>query len=283
MGVCQGMDAVIHLASHPEAIGRDADEWHYQLSVNGTRALLEEASSVGVGCFVYTSSVKAIGELTQTCADESVQPRPVSGYGWAKLAAEKLVLEGGWAKAMQTSVLRLPIVYGSNLNSNLMRMIAAVDRGRFPPLPEVGNKRSMVHVDDVVQALLLAAENPAAAGQIYLVTDERAYSTREIYEAICRALGKPIPRWSVPVPLLRAAAAAGDLFRYVSGRTLPLNRSALEKLLGSAWYSSDKIRRELGFRPTRTLESALPEMVSAYRAWKREGAMDSEKKAGALS
>jgi UDP-glucose 4-epimerase len=122
-----------------------------------------------------------------------------------------------------------------------------------------------VHVDDVVQALLLAAEKPEAAGQTYIVTDGRVYSTRGIYRLICAALGRSAPRWAVPIGLLKLLAAVGDLIGKVKGRAFVFNSMTLEKLIGSAWYSSAKIALELGYQPTRSLEDSLPEMIVEYR------------------
>ena len=184
-------------------------------------------------------------------------------HGRAKLADEGRVLAAA-DHGVYACVLRLPVVYGRDNRGNIPRMIEAVDRGRFPPLPEVHNRRSMVHVDDVVRAALLAAGSEAASGKVYLVTDGEVYSGGRIYAAICGALGRVPPRWSVPVGLLRAGAAAGEFAGRVTGRPMPLNRAVLRKLLGSAWYSSGRIVRELGFRPSRTLEDALPEMVAVY-------------------
>jgi nucleoside-diphosphate-sugar epimerase len=144
-------------------------------------------------------------------------------------------------------------------------MIAAIDRGIFPPLPELGNRRSMVHVVDAVQAAVLAAHTPAANGQCYIVTDGRAYSTHELYELICRALGKPIPRWHVPLWSLKALGKVGDAIGQISGIRFLFDSDALDKLIGSAWYSSDKISRQLGYCPTITLETAMPELIAWYR------------------
>jgi nucleoside-diphosphate-sugar epimerase len=116
-------------------------------------------------------------------------------------------------------------------------------------------------VDDTVQAMLLAAVKPAASGQVYIVTDGCTYSTREIYNLIAKNLGMRLPKWSVPVLLLQAAARTGDgLLRL--GVKAPLNSVVLGKLLGSAWYSSEKIRRELGFQPHYDLQRALPEIIA---------------------
>ena len=123
----------------------------------------------------------------------------------------------------------------------------------------------MVHVDDVVQALLLAAGKPEADGQAYIVTDRQVYSTRQIYEQCCEALGKEVARWSVPLNVLRLAAKGGDIFLWLTGRRFSLDSETLEKLLGSAWYSSDKIYHDLGFRPQWNLKRALSAMVAEYR------------------
>jgi UDP-glucose 4-epimerase len=268
-GCCKGIHTVFHLAGYAHAADQESPEaarLHRETTVQGTTALLEDAVTARVRRFVFLSSVKAIGEGGDNCLDESAVPAPSSHYGRSKLEAERLVLATGRDHGLHVCALRLPLVYGPGNKGNIPRMIAAVDRRRFPPLPEVHNRRSMVHVDDVVKALLLTAESPAANGQVYIVTDEQVYSTREIYAAICRALGRRLPTWNVPAWLLRAGGRLGDALESITGRRMPVNHATLEKLLSSAWYSSDKIRRELGFRPTHTLYKALPQMIAEHRA-----------------
>ncbi len=270
-GLCDGVQTVFHCAglAHTEARGReDYSEEQWSTTVGGTENLLAEADGK-IRNVVYLSSVKAMGAGGERELDETFTPHPEGAYGTARLAAESRILEFGKRQGVQTSVLRLSMVYGSDCKGNVPRMIEAVDRNRFPPLPETGNRRSMVHVDDVVQAALLAARNPHAAGQVYIVTDGRIYSTRQIYVWICHALGKEVPGWTVPVWLLRAAASAGDLIGAVRGRRFVFNSDVLDKLAGSAWYSSRKITEELGFHPTRDLEDSLPEMVAYYRQCQR--------------
>ncbi len=266
-GLCDGVDTVFHCAglAHTEAQGNeDYSGAQWRATVDGTENLLEEAAGK-VRSIIYLSSVKAMGEGGEQELDESSVPHPEGAYGQARLAAEARVLEFGRRHGVRVCILRLSMVYGAGCKGNLPRMIAAVDRNRFPPLPETGNRRSMVYVEDVVQAALLAADNDRAAGQVYIVTDGKGYSTRQIYEWICSALGKPIPRWTVPPGLLRSAALAGDLIGTVRGRSFAFNSRALEKLLGSAWYSSRKITEELGYHPSCDVERALPEMIAAYR------------------
>lgn len=262
--ICQGVDAVYHLASYAHASHvpeEQAANAFRRVIIDGTRAILESALAAGVKSFVFVSSVKAMGEGGASCLDETSQVAPQSAYGRAKLSAEQAILAAGQRNGMHVAIIRLPMVYGRDNKGNLPRMIESVGRGHFPPLPEVHNKRSMVHVQDVVQALLLAAESPSANGRVYIVTDGQTYSTRQIYDWICQSLGKPTPRWAVPIVVLKAAAVVGDVIGRLRGRPFFFNRDVLEKLIGSAWYSSEKITRELGYRPRFNLESTIPEIV----------------------
>ena len=264
--ICAGVHTVFHLASYAEEAQFDeTGDLHWRVTVEGTRHLLEAAAHSGVKRFIYVSSVKAMGEGGKSCLDESSSAEPVSSYGRAKREAERLVQEAGRRHDMHVCNLRLPLVYGRDNRGSIWRMIAAIDRGRFPPLPETGNRRSMVHVDDVIQALLLASDNPAAQGHTYLVTDGRIYSTHQIYVGICKALGRPAPRWNFPIILLRAAARMGDMTGWIRGRSFIFNTAVLDKLIGSACYSCENIKTDLGYRPTRFLEDGLREMVDEYK------------------
>ncbi len=265
-GVADDAEVVYHLAglAHREG-GGFPEDMHRRVTVDGTRHLLNEAIQAGVRRFVFASSVKAMGEGTEGCLDETSPAAPKTAYGIAKREAEELVIEKGREFGMHVCVLRLPLVYGPGNKGNIPRMIKAIGRGIFPPIPEVGNSRSMVHVEDVVQALLLAADGPAANGKIYIVTDGRAYSTREIYKAILKALGRDVPRWTVPAWALRWGARTADAVLRMAGRSRPSCTAEMEKLLCSAWYDPSRIRHELGFEPRHTLFDALAEMVADYR------------------
>ncbi|MDT4289264.1 NAD-dependent epimerase/dehydratase family protein [Methylomonas sp. MO1] len=259
--LCAGIDVVFHLAGKAHALAenqQDAAEYR-QVNTEGTRKLLEAAQQAGVKKFVFFSSVKAVGYGNQQPMDETLNEPASDPYGLSKYDAEQLVLHGGYVP--HPVVLRLSMVYGDTGKGNLPRMIRAIRRGIFPPLPESGNQRSMVHVTDVVTSALLAAEKLEAAGQIYIVTDQQSYSTRQIYDAIRAALGKSPLAWSVPMPLLASFARLGDGFGQLTGRRFPIDSDSLEKLTGSAWYSSAKIGRELGFQPRQTLWKALPDII----------------------
>lgn len=262
-----GCDTVFHLAGKAHALtGVQGDEEAYRaVNAGGTRHVLEGAAAGGARCVVVFSSVKAMGEGGDRCLDESFTSRPETPYGRSKLEAEHAALEIGKQTGLHVTCLRFPLVYGPGNKGNLFRMIVAIDRGIFPPLPELNNRRSMVHVVDAVRAALLVAGTPEASGQCYIVTEGRPYSTRELYDLICRALGKQIPRWHVPLWTLKGLGKVGDAIGKISGKQFLFDSDVLDKLIGSAWYSSEKIFRQLGYQSSITFQDALPELVAWYR------------------
>ncbi|MEO5330760.1 MAG: NAD-dependent epimerase/dehydratase family protein [Magnetococcus sp. YQC-5] len=258
-----GVNTLFHLAGKVHALTETVEDvsGYQSINVEGTKLLLEAAERAKVQRFVYFSSVKAIGEGGTIILDENSRLPPETPYGRSKLEAENLVLN---SSIPHVTLLRPAMVYGPGNPGNLGRMISAIHKGFFPPFPKIDNHRSMVHVQDVVQAALLAAENAQAHRQVYILTDGQTYSTRQIYQWICQALDKPIPAWSVPLPVLQGLARIGDAIGAVRGKRFLFDSDALAKLTGSAAYSSAKIQTELGFAPQWTLEHALPIIVQSY-------------------
>ncbi len=262
-----GVEAVFHAAGLVHAVPTDKDTGalYERVNVQGSASLADAASKAGVSSFVYYSSVKAMGAPGEHCVDEDWHLPPDDPYGMSKREAEARVLRIGQGSGMRVTILRPALVYGVGVKGNLHRMMDAVAKQRFPPLPEVGNKRSMVHVDDLAEVAWLAAARSEAGNQIYIVSDGRPYSTYELFKWMCEAFGRDTPPWTLPVWLLRAGAVLGDALEQGFGRRLPLDSAVLDRLLGSACYRSDKIQHELGWQPHRHFREALPEMVAGLR------------------
>jgi UDP-glucose 4-epimerase len=269
----EGCRSVVHLAAKTHEVSGTAPlESYRRTNVEGTRALLDASVKAGAAAFCFVSSVKAIGEGGEATLDESVPEKPETPYGITKLEAERLVASAAGAAGMRWTVLRLPLVYGAGVKGNLARMLEAVAGGFFPPPPRVANRRSLVAAEDVARACELVLRDPRSAGRTYVLTDGRDYSTREIYELVASALGKTPSRFALPVSAFRAAARTGDALTALGVRP-PFDSDRLEKLVGSASYSSRRIRLELGFSPSISLPEALPAMVASHRAGKlRQGA-----------
>lgn len=261
--VCNGVDVVFHLASyapHTNTHRSDHNRQHRLVTVEGTKTLATLARNASVRRFVFTSSVKAMGESTARCEDELAASLPQSVYGQSKLEAEAIVRS---LPGVETTIVRLAPLYGPHGHGWIKQVVDAMQRGRFPPLPKTENKKSMVHADDVATALILAARHPRAVNRTYLLTDDETYSTRAIYEAICRALGRTPPTWGVPLICFRIAATIFDGIERISGARMPFGHDAFETLFGTAWYSSARIRQELGWKPAHNVYEYIAELAAA--------------------
>jgi nucleoside-diphosphate-sugar epimerase len=264
-----GANLVFHLAGRSHALSEwgEDDAAYRPVNVEGTRNVLEGAVAGGAQTIVFFSSVKVFGEETTECIDENARRRPTTPYGRSKVEAEDLVHDYTMTARLRSVSLRLPLVYGPQNKGNIQRMIWAIDHYLFPPFPDLPNRRSLVHVTNVVEAALLAAlQTPKSPS--YIVTDCRPYSTRELYTMTCGALGRRVPQWQVPLRALILLGKFGTLVGRTTRRRFPIDSESLAKLTGSAWYSSRRISQELGYDPVLDFKSALPELIAAYRSHK---------------
>ena len=264
----QGVDSVLHLAGYAHAASKPDPaeiDRHRRINLEGTQNLFRCAVAAGVRRFVFVSSVKAGGEDAQACINEHSGRLPADPYGQIKRQTEEWLFEQSARSGVEVSVLRPALVYGPGVKGNLAAMLRAIDRGCFPPVPETHNIRSMVSVQDLVAALLAAATRAEAAGQVCIIDDGEAYSTRRIYTAMANALGKTVPGWSLPTGVLRILGHIGDLGELLLRRSLPFNSTLAARLLESACYRSTQADSVLGFRPQHRLEDVLPAMVRVYR------------------
>jgi UDP-glucose 4-epimerase len=240
-----GIDTVFHLAGFAHDL-RDASkikDLYRKVNVDATIKLARLAVKSGVKRFVFVSSVKAGGGSTSDrCATEIDQGIPEGVYGETKREAELELLKLGKESGMHVAIIRPSLVYGLNVKGNLKLMLSGIKKGWFPPLPETGNKRSMIHVDDLVRAILLVADDDRANGEIFIATDGTPHSSRDIYNAMCSALDKSISKWGVPKILFDMVSLANPRIKY-----------KLDKLLGDECHSSAKLEA-LGFKAKKTLK-----------------------------
>jgi UDP-glucose 4-epimerase len=240
-----GVSTVFHLAgfAHDMRTSKEVASVYQSVNVDATIRLAEIAVKADVKKFVFVSSIKAGGSPPlEMCANENDQKNTEDVYGRTKREAELKLLEIGQVSGMHVSIIRPSLVYGPDAKGNLQLMLSGIEKGWFPPLPETGNRRSMIHVDDLVRAILLIAEDKRANGEIFIATDGTPYSSREIYNTMCGVTGKLIPKWSVPKILFDLASLASPRIKY-----------KINKLLGDECYSSVKLEG-LGFKAKKSLK-----------------------------
>jgi UDP-glucose 4-epimerase len=239
------IDTIFHLAGFAHDM-RNADkikDLYHKVNVNATLQLAELAVKSGVKKFIFVSSVKAGGSVdSKMCTSEKDQSNPEGVYGKTKREAEIKLLKIGKESGMHVSIIRPSLVYGPDAKGNLQLMLSGIKRGWFPPLPETGNNKSLIHVDDLVRAILLVAEDDRANGEIFIATDGTPHSTRDIYNAMHNVMGKSIPKWSIPK------------FLFVMLSLISLDvKYKINKLFSDECYSSKKLEK-LGFIAKKTLK-----------------------------
>lgn len=248
---CQGIHTLFHLASYSPSRHDPAPEdhpMHWLTTAEGSRNLLAAAMANNVRRFLFTSSTRVMEEKK-------------SGYAKAKKAAEEAIAAQG---NLSPVILRLPPVYGFAYRGFVAEMISSIEAGRLPPMPDFGDRRSLIHVDDAIQSLLLSSLDVRLAGT-WVVTDLQVYSLQSIQAIISRALGKPARRPWHPFFFV-AGAHAGELAERLLQRRMPLNHARLRKLRVSTCFNGEPFAQVSNYSPLYTLETALPEILELRRA-----------------
>ncbi len=258
----RGSGVVFHLAAVVHA--PDAPDSAFErVNVSGTQSVVAAAKAASVGAFVFFSTVAVYPE-TDAVFDETSRVAPATPYGASKLRAEGIVMSA--ASPMRVTVLRLPVVYGPRDRGNVRRLIEAIARGRFLMPGSGANIKTMVAVDNVVEAALHVASDTRAAGQVYIVADDHPSSLAEIVAAISKALGRTRSPARIPIGFLEAAGHLADGLKRSVGLKLPVSAGQVAKLAANTRYDGTRIRRELGVQLPADLEKGIASAVAGFHA-----------------
>ena len=256
-----GVDSIVHLAGRAHVLKplnayEAADPTPYVVAnVHVTRRLCDAAARAKVRRIVLASSVKVYGESTLRGrpfrAGDPAAPR--DAYAHSKAEAERVLWQACAGSALEGVVLRLPLTYGAGVKGNFLTLIEAIAAGRKLPLAGIGNRRSLLNVDNAVSAIAAALTVPALAGQTLPIADKESVSTSELARRLGNALGVPAHLFHLPAPLLRAGAA-------LAGK-----RAIAARLLGTLEVDAKKFCELAGWTQPCTLDEGL----AATAAWWR--------------
>lgn len=238
----EGCTDVVHLAARVHQMnddGAQAVDLYRQTNVDATLHLARQAAQSGVRRFVFLSTVKVLGESTsgRTPFTEADPARPSDGYSRSKWEAEQGLFAIACATGMEVVVIRPPLIYGSGVKANFAALARAVQRGWPLPLGAVHNQRSFLGVENLVDFIQTCLQHPAAANQIFLVSDSCDLSTTDLLKALASAAGQPSRLLPVPTWLLRGLGA-------VSGQT-----ARMDRLLGDLQIDISFAKNALGWTP----------------------------------
>jgi nucleoside-diphosphate-sugar epimerase len=237
-------DVVFHLAA--EIASQRSAARIDEVNVAGTRRLVEACAAAAVPPRIVFTSTVVTGEAGGALLTEDVPLRVDTPYGRSKQVGERIVLESGLAAV----VVRPSHVYGAG-GWYADEMVARLrSPGRFAVVGRGDNLWDVVHVDDVASACLLAADSPAAAGEVFHCADDEPIAYYDFMALTARELGLGAPR---RIPLAVAQLAAG--------------RHTVTAVARSARSSNAKLKRVLGWSPRYpTAREGVPAAVSGLPA-----------------
>jgi UDP-glucose 4-epimerase len=241
---------VFHLAARVHDASADDDAFTRD-NLEKTRVLAQAARAGGASRFVFLSTIKVNGEETNERPFTADDPaRPQDAYARSKWEAEKALIA---IDGLECVIVRSPLVYGPGAAGNLRSLVRLADTGWPLPFAGIRNRRSFIHVDDLVRLLVECATAPQAAGKTILAAHRDPFSTKELVGTIRRCLGRPLRLFSVPARALEAGATlvgADEKMRRMT-RSLEIDSGPAEQLLG--WTAQVSLGR------------AIEDMVRAYR------------------
>ncbi len=248
-----GVPLVFHAA------GRISDwgprEAFVAANVVGTRNVVAACQEAGVARLVHLSSLTVLGlpRDGRVVSESTPTAVPSRGdfYTETKLAGERLVREAHGRRGLSTTVVRPGAIWGPGDPNVVPRIVRLLRRGAMPYVDGGRNLLGLSHVANLVPGLVLAAEAPAAAGQLYHLTDGEEVTAREAIDAIADALGVARPRRSMPRWAVLGTAALVEAAATALGRTdpPPLTRYGARFVSCHARYDLGKARRDLGYEP----------------------------------
>lgn len=249
----QGADVLYHCAAELH----DVTEME-KTNVTGTANLLDAAAGE-VGRWVQLSSAGLYGAVRNGEVREETEIRPNNPYECSKAAADALVLDAAERRGLSCVLLRPSNVFGAEMaNQSLFAMISMIHRGMYFFIGDSGASANYIHVDNVVDALMLCGGKAEADGQLYNLSDHR--TMEQFVSVIAESLGEPIPSLRVPEwPVRLAASLLGGMPAF------PLTESRIDALTGRAVYSINKIEHELGYRHLVSMESGLKELAQSWQ------------------
>jgi nucleoside-diphosphate-sugar epimerase len=250
---------VFHVAGLVRA--RSPEEF-LRVNRDGAARLAKAARRAGVARFVLVSSLAATGPSRPgEAVVESSGPGPLSAYGRSKQAGEETVRETG----VPLTIVRPPAVYGPG-DRAFLTLFRTAARGFVPLLGDGRQELTLVHVHDLVRALIAAGTSPATLGGTYHAGHATAVSQRALAQAVGEAVGRRVLCPRLPGIVVRAVLGGAGVVSRSLGRAPLLDGDKSRELLAPGWVcSSDALRRDAGWTAEIPLAAGLAETARSYR------------------
>jgi len=262
----RGVDLVYAVAGTFREPGL-SDARYREVNVESVRMMHDAAKRNGVRRIVHCSTCGIHGSINGSPADETHPVRPVGIYERTKADGERLALELGARNGVEVTVLRPTPVYGPG-DTRLLKLFKLASRR---PMITIGDGKvgyHLVYIEDLTDAFILAASEPAAAGEAFLIGGPDIPSLNEIFELAASLAGNGGKPGVVRLPA-RPIWLAGWLCEAMCrplGADPPIHRRRVEFFTNNRAYRIDKARALLGYSPRVGVEDGLRRTAEWYRS-----------------
>ena len=242
------VDCVVHTAGRAHVLKQESNalELFREANTHATLNLARQAAAQGVKRFVFISSIGVNGASTSTFPfSESSEPVPHADYATSKLEAEIGLLQIAEQSEMNVVIIRPPLVYAAHAPGNFRRLLKLVQSGIPLPFKRIKNSRSMVALENLVDFICVCIDHPAAANQIFLVSDGTDFSTGQLVSYLAEGMGHKALLFSIPSIFLKT-------FARLIGK-----QNTYTQLYGSLQIDSSKSRTLLGWAPPISADTAI--------------------------
>ncbi|MEO8287530.1 MAG: NAD-dependent epimerase/dehydratase family protein [Chloroflexota bacterium] len=260
---CRGVEVVFHVGALSAPWGRRSS--FFEINVGGTRSVLMGSLRGGVRRVVYVSSPSVVFDGRDHIDSTEDAPYPgrfASVYSLTKKLGEDIV---NGSTGVETVILRPKAMFGPGDTALLPRLIAAAERGRLPQIGDGRNRVDLTYVENVVQALRLAMNAPAAPGKTYNITNGEHILLWDVIKSVLHRLGLPSKLRAIPLPVALAAAGVMEAAATVTGKEPTLTRYSAAILARTQTYDIDAAKRDLGYEPTITFAEGMERTLAAWR------------------
>ncbi|HEY5550529.1 MAG TPA: NAD-dependent epimerase/dehydratase family protein [Opitutaceae bacterium] len=279
---CKGVGTVFHVAGRVGVWGPAAP--FFRVNEGGTRAVIGACRRADVPRLVQTSSPSVVYNGSDLSGIDESAPlctKAPCAYPTSKAAAERVVASAN-SKPLRTVSLRPHLVWGAGDRNVVPRALALAKSGRLRIVGSGTNRVDLTHIENVVDAHLLAeaallASDSVAAGRAYFITNGEPVVLWDFINELCVAAGIPPVRKHISLPAAMAAGAALELAWTLLRRRSdpPMTRFVAKELATDHFFSIEAARRDLGYSPRVSMAEGMRELAPMLRAEFGEHALPS--------
>lgn len=275
----EGIDTIFHTAAIIElkggkAVSKKYRDLSYSINVDGTKKLLCAAQKAGVKRFIYTASNSVVlsgKPVRNGCETMPYTERFNDLYTETKVTAEKWVLAQSGQQGLLSCSIRPSSIWGPGDQTMFKQMFEQIIAGLFKARVGLGDaKLDNSYVHNLIHGQILAAqhlvEGGTAGGQAYFINDGEPVNVFEFSRPILAAINHPSPRLKVPAVLIKSVMSIWQFLHFKLGiQEPPLAPLAIERIAVDNYFSIEKARRDLGYKPLYTTAQGMEMSVPYYQ------------------